>query len=354
MKIDYRHEFERRERGLKILRNLSEFIKILDLKEGDILKSMLVKFAIEATEADRGALLIYDPGRECLDYYAVYIYRDQRHQTEDYAERLKGISYRRGEGLIGRCLEDREVVVCQDTGREPLYLGKADGLLPVACRSVVYLPITVENELVALLEVANGPHSRALDETDLTIITNLTSAAMENAKLFLWAISDPLTRLFNIHYFRRTLASEVKRAERFSGRFTVVMIDIDDFKSVNDTYGHAQGDAVLVSLSNIFLDHLRTDVDIACRYGGDEFLLLLPNTPASGALVVMHRILGLVEQMHTETPDGKIFHCHVSIGLACYPEHGTDSVLVLKHADDALYAAKRTGKNRIMVYGETG
>jgi diguanylate cyclase (GGDEF)-like protein len=211
----------------------------------------------------------------------------------------------------------------------------------------------VGNEPVAVLEIANSSDKRKLDEADaetLIIITNLASAAMENAQLFLWAISDPLTRLFNIHYFRRTLSSEMRRAERFRSSFSVVMLDLDNFKGVNDKYGHPMGDQVLVELAKILTDNLRKDVDVPSRYGGDEFILLLPNTNEAGAVVVINRILKVVRETRLMTEAGEEFGFAISVGIASFPAHGADEDRLIENADRALYKAKEGGKNCLAVF----
>lgn len=347
------YENRRRTRSLKILRNLSEFLKILDINESEILKSMLVKFSIEAVEADRGALLVFDPVHRQLRYHCCYVYRDNRCDDVDYAVAMKDIRLDFADSMAGASLREREVIICPSTSNDQRYNPVVDSLLPLRAESVIYLPIAVGNEPVAVLEIGNGPASRKLDETDaetLIIITNLSSAAMENAQLFLWAISDPLTRLFNIHYFRRTLSSELRRAERFHSHFALVMLDLDDFKSVNDRFGHPMGDRVLVELSEILRSNLRRDVDIPSRYGGDEFILLLPNTNAEGALVVMHRIRKVVLETVIRTESGEGFSFGISIGIASFPDHGNKEDGLIECADKALYAAKHAGKGRVEVF----
>ncbi len=347
------YELGRRIRSLKILRNLSEFLKILDVNEGDILKSMLVKFAIESIEADRGALLVFDPVHRQLRYHVCYVYRDHRCDETDYASGLKEIRFGLSDSMPGFALREREVIVCSSTTNDPRYNPAADTLLPIRAESAIYLPISVGNEPVAVLEIANGPDKRNLDEADaetLIIITNLASAAMENAQLFLWAISDPLTRLYNIHYFRRTLSSELRRAERFRSHFSVVMLDLDNFKGINDRWGHPMGDQVLVELASILTGNLRKDVDVPSRYGGDEFILLLPNTNESGATVVINRILKVVRETRLVTEAGEEFGFAISVGIATFPSHGSHEERLIENADKALYKAKEGGKNCLAVY----
>jgi len=160
-------------------------------------------------------------------------------------------------------------------------------------------------------------------------------------------MTDQLTKLFNRRYFNISLSKEMRRAVRYHNKLSVAMIDLDNFKQINDTYGHPFGDIVLETFGSI-LDNNTRHEDIACRYGGEEFVILQPETPTSGALSLMARIQQNVKNTPLFTEKGITF----SAGIACYPEQLTDenpNAIVLA-ADQALYYAKNTGKDRTCVY----
>ncbi|MBS1189364.1 MAG: hypothetical protein H6R10_1156 [Rhodocyclaceae bacterium] len=161
------------------------------------------------------------------------------------------------------------------------------------------------------------------------------------------AIHDPLTGLFNRRYMEETLAREFAGAERENYPVSLVMVDIDHFKRVNDTYGHQAGDMVLTDLSETLSGHIRGR-DIACRYGGEEFLAVLPHTPIEVAAHRAELWRASFEALELEY-EGQTFRATISLGVAAFPAHGTTSQAVLAAADKALYAAKAGGRNRIVV-----
>jgi diguanylate cyclase (GGDEF)-like protein len=148
--------------------------------------------------------------------------------------------------------------------------------------------------------------------------------------------TDALTGLSNRRGIEERLNDEVARAIRFGHPLAVLMIDLDDFKSINDRYGHAVGDDILRSTA-IAIDNSVRSIDIAGRYGGEEFLVVLPETDASGAEVVAERIRASVERLGAT----------VSIGLSPIRAEDSSASILVGRADEALYEAKRTGKNRI-------
>jgi diguanylate cyclase (GGDEF)-like protein len=163
------------------------------------------------------------------------------------------------------------------------------------------------------------------------------------------SLTDPLTGLWNYRYLRESLRREVERANRFSRMLAVLVLDLDHFKEVNDTYGHAAGDAVLGEFARRIRIGLR-EVDVAFRQGGEEFVVLLPETDAYGGAIVAER-LGAVVRDRPVPIDARRpgqadrVSITVSIGVAVYPEHGATAEQVLNAADDALYAAKKAGRD---------
>jgi diguanylate cyclase (GGDEF)-like protein len=161
------------------------------------------------------------------------------------------------------------------------------------------------------------------------------------------SIRDPLTGLFNRRYMEEGLAQELYRARRNDSKLAVIMIDIDHFKQFNDRYGHDGGDAVLRALGMFLKDHVRGS-DIACRYGGEEFVLVLSSTTAEGALQRADAIrsgAALLSITHGNRPLGAIT---LSLGVAMFPEHGDLPAALVTAADIALYQAKGAGRDRVV------
>jgi diguanylate cyclase (GGDEF)-like protein len=169
------------------------------------------------------------------------------------------------------------------------------------------------------------------------------------------AITDGLTGLYNRPFFDASLRRELKRARRYGLAFSLVMLDLDDFKMVNDLHGHVVGDEALARLSEVIRASVR-EIDVACRYGGEEFALILPETSRTGAYIVSERIRVDAK----ETFDGKPLGASpsastsmsVSGGIAIYPTDSNSAEGLIRMADKALYRSKREGKNRITLHAE--
>lgn len=160
--------------------------------------------------------------------------------------------------------------------------------------------------------------------------------------------SDGLTGLFNRRFFDEALEGEMNRAQRYNGSFSLIFFDLDNFKNLNDTYGHQAGDLTLKRVAEIMNLEKRTE-DLACRYGGEELVLILPETLKINALVIAERIRQKVEELQLEF-EGQSFGVTVSGGVASYPADAKDAKSLLHGADVALYQAKESGKNRILLH----
>ena len=159
-------------------------------------------------------------------------------------------------------------------------------------------------------------------------------------------VSDPLTGLYNRRFLMDRLLQEMQRSDRHGEPLAFAMIDLDGFKPINDLYGHVLGDKVLRAVGSAISRSIRVS-DVAARYGGDEFAVILPQTPPEGAMRVCERLLRAISEAGFQDDSGKIFRVTASLGLAYYPADDVETPEDLVHsADGALYGAKRSGKNR--------
>jgi diguanylate cyclase (GGDEF)-like protein len=194
-------------------------------------------------------------------------------------------------------------------------------------------------------------HLVAEDRLLLTAVANDLTIAVENSELYKltkrMAITDELTGLNNYRFMLQRLDDEIERARRFGRTLSLLMLDADDFKLFNDTHGHVAGDAALSELAVVMRGAVR-DIDVVCRYGGEEFAVLLPETDSDGAYVAAEKMRETIASHAFPDADGvKDQRITVSIGFSTFPHPAIDREALLRQADDALYAAKRTGRNRV-------
>ncbi len=162
------------------------------------------------------------------------------------------------------------------------------------------------------------------------------------------AIRDPLTGLFNRRYMTESLERELYRAARQKVKVGVIMLDLDNFKNLNDLYGHAVGDAMLRSLGHLLENRVRKE-DIACRYGGEEFVVILPDTLMNEAHMRAEQIRQEIQDLDTNYLGQSYGNVSASLGVAVFPDHGSTAETILHAADTALYQAKLGGRNRVIV-----
>ena len=215
-------------------------------------------------------------------------------------------------------------------------------------------PLVTQGEPLGVLYLYSNDPAATIDEaTERFVGTVAEQLALAISNLRLresltqQSIRDPLTGLFNRRHLEETLDLELHRAARRSEPISAVMFDVDHFKRYNDLHGHDAGDAVLRALGGLVQRHIRAG-DVACRYGGEEFLLLQPGLSAHDALSraeTLRKAVSLLSLEHNGVALGSIT---VSLGVATYPEHALGRAALLKRADEALYKAKRAGRDRVV------
>jgi diguanylate cyclase (GGDEF)-like protein len=236
---------------------------------------------------------------------------------------------------------------------------QADALLEVLdAGSALSVPLFVSNRVMGSMQLFSS-RQNAFQREDAQLLwilslvsENLLTREYANEGLLRFAFTDYLTGLRTRGYFEQQLELEFKRSERRKQKFALLMIDIDHFKRLNDTFGHHVGDQMLRDVSSILMKDMR-EVDTVARYGGEEFVIILPETTETGAVYVAQRLRRAVEQakFFAGSPH-EIQHLTISIGVAVYDTDAQFKRDLIEFADAALYAAKHAGRNRVIAYSE--
>ncbi len=223
--------------------------------------------------------------------------------------------------------------------------------MPEDARSTIASPLMQGKAVMGVLQV-HSPAVEGFSQEDwrlLSLLADLAAVAVQNALLYQRtqeeAITDGLTGVYVHRYFRERLSEEVKRSQQTGVPLVLIMSDIDDFKSLNDTYGHLAGDAILQKIVAVLRDGVR-GTDIVARYGGEEFAILLLETPMDAGKQVAERLRQAIAAQTFQDIDASR-RVTISMGVACFPGDAADERALIERADGNLYVAKRDGKNRV-------
>jgi diguanylate cyclase (GGDEF)-like protein len=286
--------------------------------------------------------------REVMGYYMVSILLPADNTSElrvgaqsGYAFDITGLTIPIGEGITGWAYTHGQPHIVQDVQADSRYIG-----LDEKVRSELAFPLISRGHVVGVLN-AESQHPDAFSEADVALMSAVGSqlaSALEVAQLHdrlkREASHDPLTRLNNRRHFLERIQQEITRAQAAGESFSIVFLDVDQLKRINDTYGHLAGDALLREVSNALMDAVRGE-DVVARYGGDEFVVLLPATPAAAAASVAQRIADGIARHRFMAGRELLQIPGVSLGLANFPQDGGTAEQLLEAADATLYRQKR-------------
>lgn len=259
---------------------------------------------------------------------------------------------------VGRqAIEQRSVVIISDLAAQA---GISSNIQASTkdIHSILCVPVIIDEEIAALMFMYDtNPNARPFDQHDIQLAVAISYQAtlaidranlIEKAQLLeKWAITDSLTNLHNRRHILYLASLEIQRAQRYKHSFSMLMLDVDEFKQINDTFGHIVGDQVLVEVAECLKKELRS-TDLIGRYGGDEFVILLVETELNEAIGIAERTRQRIAERTVGTDRGPM-NITVSIGIADVSEKNPDLAAIFKLADDALYLAKKKGKNRVEI-----
>ena len=323
-------------RALSAVSNLTKLLRLI------------LERAIEAVDAEKGSLMLYDDVSGEIAIRVVFGLPDKEVERKINDGEIACRTFKPGEGVAGKVFSTGKSICVDNTDADEKFEGKERHFT----RSLLCVPLTVDDETIGVINITNKKEGLPFAPEDKEILGALAdqaAIAIARARLYEAAITDGMTGLFIRRFAMHKLREEVKRSRRYGNALGVVMCDIDHFKRVNDTWGHPAGDAVIIGVANTLRAGLRVDVDLAGRYGGEEFLLVMPQTDAPGTGVAADRLRAAIEALEVETGGGRKLKVTMSFGVTeMGPEDTADSVIA--RADQALYVSKESGRNKVTVF----
>jgi len=354
------------------LSNLHQItLDLLSRQKTQTLLNNIVQYAMLLVDAHHGYIFL--PEGDSLVLSAA---------TEGFVHHIGRREPKPGKGVLAHVWQNKEIFIVENYSewefRDPAYDDEN-------LRAVAGIPVKTGSNIIGVLEVVNTNSPRIFTPEELKILTRfalLTALVLDNAKLLdsaeheiaerkrkemilqthvseieqlqtelrEQALRDPLTGLYNRRYLGEAIEREIMSAKRENIPLSVIVTDIDRFKTINDTCGHQVGDTFLLAIANILKTNSRSS-DIVCRYGGEEFLLVLPGTPLEAALKRAEEIRQKCMQIAIHH-EGKIFSVTMSFGVATYPDHGWEAEEIIIKADKGLYKSKENGRNLVTVWGK--
>jgi diguanylate cyclase (GGDEF)-like protein len=309
-----------------------------------ILQTIMEKMA-EYFRPDTWSLLMVDDNQDEL-YFAIAV--------GEAAETLKSLRLKVGEGIAGWVARHGESLIVPDVHTDPRFAKRIDEMTKWQTRSIICVPLRAKHRVMGVIQLINSP-VETFSETEMFFLHALcdyAAIAIENARaverIQELTITDDCTGLYNARHLYKTLEAEVYRSARFGYEFSVLFIDLDHFKKVNDTYGHLAGSKLLAEVGFKLKSQLRL-IDYAFRYGGDEFVILLPQTPKEAALVVARRILDIFRASSFLKEEGLNLNVRASMGLSTYPDDAKSTHEIIRQADEMMYAVKNSTRDNIAV-----
>src|SRR5512140_1172033 len=309
-----------------------------------VLQTIMEKIS-EYFRPDTWSLLMVDEDADEL-YFAIAV--------GPAADTLKSLRLKLGEGIAGWVAKHGEPLLVPDVYNDPRFAKRIDEMTKWQTRSIICIPLASRHRVLGVIQLINVDMKGFGDNEMLLLqaLADYAAIAIDNAraveKIQELTITDDCTGLYNARHLYKTLEAEVYRSARFGYEFSVIFLDLDHFKHVNDTYGHLVGSKLLHEIGFKVKSQLRL-IDYAFRYGGDEFVILLPQTDKHSALVVAKRIQEMMRKTVFLAEDGLNLNVRCSMVLATYPEDAKSYHEIIRQADEMMYMVKNSSRDNIAV-----
>jgi diguanylate cyclase (GGDEF)-like protein len=315
------------------------------LQLDQVLRTIMEKID-EFLRPDTWSLLLVDEAKQEL-YFELAVGKG--------AQVLKEIRIKMGQGLAGWVAQHGQAVIVPDVSQDTRFFAKVDEKTKVETRSIVAVPVRFQDRCLGVIELINCVGPDGFEERDLALLEALAdfaAIALENARhvqrIHELTITDDCTSLYNARHLNFILETEIYRSQRYGYEFSLVFIDLDHFKRVNDTYGHLMGSKLLAEIGQVVKGKCRL-IDFAFRYGGDEFVVLLPQTSKESATVVARRLHKLIRETVWLEAEGHNVRITPSVGVASYPSDSNTKAELLHLADEAMYQVKNSTRDAVAV-----
>lgn len=334
---------ERREAGeVAVFQELGKALTS-SLQLDQVLRTIMEKID-EFLRPDNWSLLLLDEAKQEL-YFELAVGKA--------SQALKDVRIKLGQGIAGWVAQHGEVVIVPDTTKDTRFFGKVDEKTKMETRSIVAVPVRFREHCLGVIELINCVGVEGFDPRDLKLLEALSdfaAIALENARhvkrIHELTIKDDCTSLYNARHMGFILDTEIYRSQRYNYEFSIVFIDLDHFKQVNDTHGHLVGSRLLAEMGEALKTNCRL-IDFAFRYGGDEFVILLPQTSKENAINVARRLHKLIRETVWLKNEGLDIKITPSVGLAAYPVDSKTKEGLLHLADEAMYLVKNSNRDNV-------
>ena len=309
-----------------------------------VLQTIMDKMA-EYFRPDTWSLLMVDEAKDEL-YFAIAV--------GPAAETLKNVRLKMGEGIAGWVAKHGESLLVPDVLTDPRFAKRIDEMTKWQTRSIICVPLRSKHRSLGVIQLINCAMENFGDNEMffLHALCDYAAIAIDNARaverIQELTITDDVTGLYNARHLYKTLEAEVYRSARFGYEFSVLFIDLDHFKSVNDTHGHLIGSKLLAEIGFALKAHLRL-IDYAFRYGGDEFVILLPQTNKDSAMVVARRLRDMFRSSRFLEDENLNLNVRASLGLATFPDDAKSAHEIIRQADEQMYSVKNSTRDNISV-----